>query len=58
MSNFIPFADSFCAVSKAPSGKIKKEDFNYSSDLQLNDNWRNIANGTGTYMSWTEDHDK
>ena len=58
MSNSVPFADLFCAVSKDTGGRTKKEDFSYSPDLQLNINWRNISNDTGTYMSWTDDHDK
>lgn len=59
MKKNIPFAHYYCnRKNVAQNNKIKKDDFNYSSVLQTNTNWRKIYNGTSTYMSWTEDHDK
>lgn len=59
MENNVPFAHHYCnRVNAAQNGKVKKDDFNYSPELQMNTNWKMIAAGTSTYMSWTEDHDK
>ncbi|MFH1662167.1 MAG: hypothetical protein ABIA02_03660 [Candidatus Falkowbacteria bacterium] len=48
-----PFGASCCGRSVVAP---KKED-DYSSEEQLNPNWRDIASKTPTFLPHTEDHD-